>query len=72
MFGTAINYGFGDVEETGILIAVSEIYDQKRIRYVDNFAKEHPEYIRITSGANKVIYEPSNKDELNDDFETVK
>jgi hypothetical protein len=72
MFGTAINYGFGDVEETGILIAVSEIYDQKRIRYVDNFAKEHPEYIRITSGANKVIYEPKNKEELADDFDPVK
>ncbi|MBQ0023155.1 MAG: GNAT family N-acetyltransferase [Prevotellaceae bacterium] len=57
MFGTAINYGFGDVEETGILIAVSELYDQKRIRYIDNFAKEHPEFIKITSGANKVIYE---------------
>ncbi len=55
MFGTAINYGFGDVEETGILIAVSELYDEKRIRYVDNFAKEHPEYVQITSGANKVI-----------------
>ena len=72
MFGTAINYGFGDVEETGILIAVSEIYDEKRIRYVDNFAKEHPEYVQITSGANKVIYEPSNKKELEDDFEPVK
>lgn len=55
MFGTAINYGFGDVEETGILIAVSELYDEKRIRYIDNFAQEHPEYVRITSGANKVI-----------------
>ncbi len=55
MFGTAINYGFGDVEETGILIAVSELYDEKRIRYIDNFAKEHPEYVKITSGANKII-----------------
>jgi len=55
MFGTAINYGFGDVEETGILIAVSEIYDEKRIRYIDNFAKEHPEFVQITSGANKII-----------------
>ena len=72
MFGTAINYGFGDVEETGILIAVSELYDQKRIRYVDNFAKEHPEYVRITSGANKVIYEPTDKKELEDDFDPVK
>ncbi len=72
MFGTAINYGFGDVEETGILIAVSELYDQKRQRYVDNFAKEHPEYVKITSGANKVIYEPSDKKELEDDFDAVK
>ncbi|MBQ9363239.1 MAG: GNAT family N-acetyltransferase [Bacteroidaceae bacterium] len=55
MFGTAINYGFGDVEETGILIAVGEIYDEKRIRYIDNFANEHPEYVQITSGANKII-----------------
>jgi len=39
---------------------------------VDNFAKEHPEYIRITSGANKVIYEPKNKEELTDDFDPVK
>ena len=29
MFGTAINYGFGDVEETGILIAVDEILAEK-------------------------------------------
>lgn len=72
MFGTAINYGFGDVEETGILIAVSELYDQKRQRYVDNFAKEHPEYVKITSGANKVIYEPSDKKELEDDFDAVR
>ena len=61
MFGTAINYGFGDVEETGILIAVDELYDQKRIRYIDNFAKEHPEFVKITSGANKVIYEVKKK-----------
>src|SRR5574344_1990263 len=34
MFGTAINYGFGDVEETGILIAVDEILDEKRVRHI--------------------------------------
>ena len=27
LFGTAINYGFGDVEETGILIAIDEILE---------------------------------------------
>ena len=56
MFGTAINYGFGDVEETGILIAVDEILEEKRIRHIDSFIKENPEALRITSGANKLIY----------------
>ena len=55
MFGTAINYGFGDVEETGILIAVDEILDEKRKRYIDSFAEEHPEAVAPTSGANRVI-----------------
>ena len=57
MFGTAINDGFGSVEETGILIAVDEILEQKRVRHIDSFVKEHPEAFRITSGANKVFYE---------------
>lgn len=56
MFGTAINYGFGDVEETGILISVDEILEEKRIRHIDSFIKEHPEALKITSGANNVIY----------------
>ena len=55
LFGTAINYGFGDVEETGILIAVDEILEEKRVRHIDSFIKEHPEALTITSGANKVI-----------------
>ncbi len=55
MFGTAINYGFGDVEETGILIAVDEILEEKRVRHIDSYIKEHPEALAITSGANKVI-----------------
>lgn len=55
MFGTAINYGFGDVEETGILIAVDEILEEKRVRHIETYVKEHPESLKITSGANKVI-----------------
>ena len=58
LFGTAINYGFGDVEETGILIAIEEIFEQKRVRHIDSFIKEHPEAMKITSGANQVIYKP--------------
>ena len=56
LFGTAINYGFGDVEETGILIAMDEILEDKRVRHIDSFIMEHPEAMKITSGANKVIY----------------
>ena len=55
LFGTAINYGFGDVEETGILITIDEIIDDKYVRHIESFAKEHPELIKITSGANIVI-----------------
>lgn len=56
MFGTAINDGFGDVEETGILIAVQEILEEKRVRYIDSFIKDNPELLpEVTSGANKVF-----------------
>lgn len=57
LFGTAINYGFGDVEETGILIAVDEILESKFVRHIESFVKEHPEAWKITSGANKLITE---------------
>ncbi len=57
LFGTAINKGFGDVEETGILIAMDEIFEEKRIRHIDSFIKQHPEALAITSGANNIIYQ---------------
>lgn len=56
MFGTAINYGFGDVEETGILIAVDEIMAEKRIRHIQSFIESEPESCKLTSGANKVFF----------------
>lgn len=55
MFGTAINDGFGDVEETGILIAVDEILEEKRVRHIESCLREHPEALQITSGANPVV-----------------
>ena len=56
LFGTAINDGFGDVEETGILIAVDEILEEKRVRHIDSFIREHPEALKLTSGYNNLIY----------------
>lgn len=41
MFGTAINEDFGHVEETGILIAVDEILEEKRVRHIESFVKSH-------------------------------
>lgn len=58
LFGTAINYGFGEVEETGILIAVDEILEEKRVRHIDSFVAQNPDAFQLTSGANKVIYKP--------------
>ena len=46
-FGTAVNYEFGDVEESGILIAVDEIFEEKRIRHINSFVKEHPEALKM-------------------------
>ena len=44
------------MEETGILIAVDEIFEEKRIRHIESFVAEHPEALKFTSGANNVIY----------------
>lgn len=56
LFGTAINNGFGDVEETGILIAVDEILEEKRVRHIDSFITENRELLELTTGQNKIIY----------------
>lgn len=39
-FGTAVNYEFGNVEETGIFIKISEIYDEKKRRHIESFKRE--------------------------------
>jgi len=37
VFGTAINGCFGDVEETGILIAIDEILEEKKKRHIESY-----------------------------------
>lgn len=49
VFGTAVNHEFGEVEETGILIAVDEILEEKRMRHIDTFVEEHPESASLFS-----------------------
>jgi hypothetical protein len=36
-FGTAVNAAFGGVEETGIMITVKDIYEEKLNRYVESY-----------------------------------
>lgn len=37
MFGTAINDEFGDVEESGIFFAISEIFEEKKRRHIGTY-----------------------------------
>lgn len=40
VFGTAINHEFGEVEETGILIAINEILEDKKKRHIETYLNE--------------------------------
>lgn len=42
VFGTSVNEEFGQVEETGILIDVEDIFEEKRKRHIDSFLNEKP------------------------------
>ncbi|MBN1145231.1 MAG: GNAT family N-acetyltransferase [Bacteroidales bacterium] len=37
VFGTAMNYSFGDVEETAIMITVDDMYDEKIERHIKSY-----------------------------------
>jgi hypothetical protein len=39
-FGTSVNERFGDVEETGILIKIEDIYPAKKDRHINNIIRE--------------------------------
>ncbi len=34
-FGTAVNPEFGNVEETGILVTIADIYEEKKVRHIE-------------------------------------
>ena len=42
VFGTAVNEGFGNVEETGILIDFNDVFEEKKQRHIESFLKERP------------------------------
>lgn len=40
-FGTGFNSHFGDVEETGILVTIADIYESKKERHVNTYSGKH-------------------------------
>ena len=44
-FGTALNPGFGKVEETGILVTISDIYEEKAQRHMQYDKNETPSHL---------------------------
>lgn len=57
VFGTAINDEFGDVEETGIFIAVDEILAEKRMRHINTFVQEHPKQTELLEDMLNPLFE---------------
>ncbi len=44
MFGTAINPGFGGVEETAILIKIADVYEAKKLRHIATYI---PRFLKV-------------------------
>ncbi|HLR00582.1 MAG TPA: GNAT family N-acetyltransferase [Sphingobacterium sp.] len=47
VFGTAINSEFGDVEETGILVMIDDIYNAKKDRHINTFEQENDDELPV-------------------------
>jgi hypothetical protein len=37
VFGTAINYEFGNVEESGIFVTIDDIFEEKKHRHIATY-----------------------------------
>ncbi|MDR1762456.1 MAG: GNAT family N-acetyltransferase [Dysgonamonadaceae bacterium] len=55
VFGTAVNDEFGAVEETGILINIDEIFEEKKQRHIESFLRERPSKF-LLKRLKKLIY----------------
>lgn len=46
VFGTAVNYEFGKVEETGILLKISDIFEEKKRRHIHSFNESETSFVK--------------------------
>jgi hypothetical protein len=60
VFGTAINEDFGAVEETGILIDINDIFEDKKKRHIESFLQERPSKLLLRR-LKKLISEKTNR-----------
>ena len=51
-FGTALNPGFGNVEETGLLVTISDMFEEKVKRHLVYDKNEVPEHLKLPIYAN--------------------
>ena len=51
-FGTALNPGFGNVEETGLLVTISDMFEEKIKRHLVYDKNEIPEHLKMPFYAN--------------------
>lgn len=49
-FGTGINYHFGEVEETGILVTIADIYESKKRRHITGKHGKHDSEEELSNG----------------------
>ena len=57
IFGSCINDEFGDVIETGLMITIEEIFEQKKMRHVESFLEEQrAKYRKGEEDGSKVIF----------------
>ena len=59
-FGTSINDEFGDVEESGILIEINQILEEKKQRHIESYIKSNPSK-RFLIGLRRAISGKSKK-----------
>ncbi|MDI9339069.1 MAG: GNAT family N-acetyltransferase [Sediminibacterium sp.] len=45
-FGTAINPGFGGVEETGLMVTIPDIYESKKERHLNSYIAEKTQLVK--------------------------
>jgi len=67
VFGTAVNEDFGEVEETGILIDISDIFEDKKKRHIESFLLEKPSRFLINRFKRLISKDFAKKDRVKDE-----